>query len=69
MPNYKNKETGEIQRFASIRISWDEETGEKFEVDLQTGKNLLEDWDFVEDSSEGYNVKMKKAYRDGGGLR
>ena len=69
MPNYRHKETGEIKRFASVRISWDENMENKKEVCLITGENILENYDFVENEGEVYNVKMKKAARDGGGLR
>jgi|32_taG_2_1085360.scaffolds.fasta_scaffold08870_1 hypothetical protein len=69
MPNYRHKETGEIKRFASVRISWDENMKNKKEVCLITGENILENYDFVENEGEVYNVKMKKAARDGGGLR
>jgi len=69
MPNYRHKETGEIKRFASVRISWDENMDNKKEMCLITGENILENYDFVENEGEVYNVKMKKAARDGGGLR
>ena len=69
MPNYRHKKTGEIKRFASVRISWDEDMKNKKEVCLITGESILENYDFVENEGEVYNVKMKKAARDGGGLR
>ena len=67
MPNYRNKETGEIKRFASIRITWNAD-GSTNETCLTTGESLLENWDFVPHSGE-WNVKMKKAIGDGGGMR
>jgi hypothetical protein len=67
MPNYRHKETGEIKRFPSVRITWDE-NGETSEVCLTTGENILENYDFVPHDGD-WNVKMKKAIGDGGGLR
>jgi len=75
MPNYRHKETGEIKRFASVRISWDENMNNKKELTmtamhgLDQWENILDTYDFVENEGEVYNVKMKKAARDGGGLR
>ncbi len=67
MPNYRHKETGEVKRFASVRITWDED-GSTRETCLVTGESLLENWDFIPPNGE-WNVKMKKAARDGGGMR
>jgi hypothetical protein len=67
MPNYRNKETGEVKRFASVRITWNED-GSSNEMCLVTGESLLENWDFIPHDGE-WNVKMKKATTDGGGMR
>lgn len=40
----------------------------KKEVCLDTGENILENYDFVPWDGE-YNVKMKKAHGDGHGMR
>lgn len=75
MPNYKNKETGEIVRFPSVRITWDEGMDNKQELTLnaihglEQFENILDTYDFVEDDGSGYNVKMKKAKNDGYGVR
>jgi len=67
MPNYLHKETGETKRFASIRITWNED-GSTNETCLSTGESLLENWDFIPHDGE-WNVKMKKANTDGFGMR
>jgi hypothetical protein len=67
MPNYKNKETGEIKRFASVRTKFNAD-GTKTDTCLTTGEELNENWDFVPWDGE-YNVKMKKANGDGFGMR
>ena len=67
MPNYRHKETGEVKRFPSIRITWDED-GSTTEVCLNTGESLLENWDFIPHDGD-WNVKMKKAIGDGRGVR
>ena len=75
MPNYRNKETGEIVRFPSVRITWDEGMSNKQELTLTAINglnqydNILDDYDFVEAEGNGYNVKMKRASNDGVGLR
>lgn len=69
MPNYINKETGELKRFASVRISWDSETGEKREICLDTNENLLEKYVAEESAGDYSNIKMKKAFNDGRGTR
>jgi hypothetical protein len=68
MPFYKHKETGEEVRFASVRISWDEITGDKKEVNLDTGEVISDSYDFMPDGGE-YNVRTKKAWMDGNGMR
>ena len=67
MPNYRHKETGEIKRFAQVRITWDADGSTK-EVCLNTGENLLENWEFIPHDGD-WNVKMKKAIGDGRGVR
>ena len=75
MPNYKHKETGEIVRFPSVRITWDESMSNKKELTLtsinglEKNENILDTYDFVEEGKGGYNVKMKKARGDGHGMR
>lgn len=68
MPHYKHKETGEEVRFASVRISWDEITGDKKEVNLDTGEVISDSYDFVPDGGE-FTVRTKKAWGDGNGIR
>jgi hypothetical protein len=68
MPNYRHKETGELRRFSSVRISWDENMNNKKETCLNTGEVISDNWDFVPYDGE-FNVKMKKANRDGHGMR
>lgn len=69
MPNYIHKETGELKRFPSVRISWDSETGEKREVCLVTNENILENYIAEEVAGNFNSVKMKKASNDGRGTR
>jgi len=75
MPNYKHKQTGEIVRFPSVRITWDEGMSNKQELTLtamyglEQYENILNTYDFVESDGGGYNVKMKKARLDGHGMR
>ena len=69
MPNYINKETGELKRFASVRISWDSETGEKSEICLETNESILENYVAEEVAGKYDNIKMKKAFGDGRGTR
>ena len=75
MPNYKHKETGEVVRFPSVRITWDEGMDNKKELTLsaihglEQHENILDTYDFVESDGGGYNVKMKKAQSDGFGMR
>lgn len=67
MPNYRHKKTGEVKRFPQVRISWNAD-GSTRETCLITGESLLENWDFITQDGD-WNVKMKKATQDGGGLR
>ena len=67
MPNYRHKETGEIKRFAQIRVTWNEDGSTK-ETCLTTGESLLDNWDFIPHDGD-WNVKMKKAHGDGHGMR
>lgn len=67
MPNYKNKSTGEVKRFPSVRTKFNAD-GSKTDVCLNTGEVLNENWEFVPWDGE-YNVKMKKAIGDGRGMR
>ena len=69
MPNYIHKETGELKRFPSVRISWDSETGEKSEVCLNTNENILENYIGEEVAGDYSAIKMKKAFGDGRGVR
>lgn len=69
MPNYIHKETGELKRFPSVRISWDSETGEKSEICLDTNENILENYIAEESAGDYSNIKMKKAIGDGRGVR
>jgi hypothetical protein len=75
MPNYKNKETGDIVRFPSVRITWDDEMANQKELTmtamhgLDQWENILDTYDFVQDDGGVYNVKMKKARLDGHGMR
>ena len=68
MPNYKNKETGEIKRFASVRTKFNTD-GSKTDVCLTTGEVLSENWEFVPWDGDFSNVKAKKAFGDGFGSR
>jgi len=74
MPNYRNKKTGEIKRFPSVRISWDADMGNQKEKTmvaihgLEQWENILDTYDFVDSEGE-FNVKMKKANTDGRGMR
>jgi hypothetical protein len=68
MPNYRHKETGEVIRVPSVRITFSEDFTETQEIDLSTGENLLENYEFVPYDGE-FNVKMKRASNDGVGLR
>ena len=69
MPNYIHKETGELKRFPSVRISWDSETGEKSEVCLSTNESILENYIAEERAGDYSAIKMKKAFGDGRGVR
>lgn len=68
MPNYIHKETGELKRFPSVRIQWDED-GTKREIDLSTMDNILDNYVPEEISGDWNNVKMAKAVNDGYGIR
>lgn len=75
MPNYKHKETGDIVRFPSVRITWDDKMSNQQELTmvaihgLDQWENILDTYDFVKEEDGGYNVKMKKARTDGHGMR
>jgi len=69
MPNYIHKETGELKRFPSVRISWDSETGDKKEVCLETNESILENYVAEEVAGNFEAIKMKKAFGDGRGTR
>ena len=68
MPNYKNKETGEVRRFASVRTKFNAD-GSKTDVCLTTGEVLSENWEFVPWYGDFSNVKATKAFNDGYGTR
>jgi len=68
MPNYRHKQTGEVIRVPSVRITFSEDFKYTEEIDLATNENLLENYEFVPYDGE-FNVKMKKASGDGRGMR
>tara|TARA_R100000935_G_C2702926_1_gene111031 strand:- start:106 stop:315 length:210 start_codon:yes stop_codon:yes gene_type:complete len=68
MPNYIHKETGDLKRFPSVRIQWDED-GVKKEIDLSTMDNILDNYIPEEIAGDWNNVKMAKAVNDGYGIR
>ena len=68
MPDYKHKSTGEVVRFPSVRITWNEDMSQTTETCLLTGEVISDNYDFVPLDGE-YNVKMKRAQNDGRGLR
>lgn len=68
MPDYKHKSTGEVVRFPSVRITWNEDMTQTTETCLLTDEVISDNYDFVPFDGE-YNVKMKRAQNDGRGLR
>ena len=68
MPDYKHKETGEVKRFPSVRITWNEDMTQTTESCLITGEVISDNYEFVPVDGT-FNVKMKRAQNDGHGLR
>ena len=68
MPTYKHKETGELKVFSRTR-TYINNDGTKYDVDVTSGENLTESWDFVSTDGNYESVVTKKSPTDGYGLR
>lgn len=67
MPSFINKETGEEKVFSRIRVYINDDLTKRT-IDLLTGKEIGPEWEPV-DHRNYKKVAVKKAPKDGGGIR
>jgi hypothetical protein len=70
MPNYKNKETGEVKSFPRIRIVHPDK-GESYIVNLDDKNMDMTQWEWFDDNpTTSYEtIRMSKSRTDGHGIR
>lgn len=68
MPDYKNKETGEVKRFPRIRTHYHDD-GTTTTINLDDKNIDMTQWDLYNETANYEAIRVTKAHGDGRGVR